>query len=154
MPLTCSRDLIWLLPNLPLLFQAPNYLLMTAIADVSSYRSIVGDLQYLTMTRRLCMLLTKFASSCTNPAPRILLQSSAFYVIYKGTVDFGLRITTDRSLIAYSDADWAGCPDDRRSTTGYCIFYGPNLISWSSRKQRTVSRSSAEAEYRALAKQA
>jgi len=56
-----------------------NFLLdlseISVIADVSSYRSIVGDLQYLTMTRHLCMLLTKFASSCTNPAPCILLQS-------------------------------------------------------------------------------
>jgi hypothetical protein len=71
----------------------------------------------------------------------------------KGTLDHGLIIhsTTSHSLIAYSDADWAGCPDTRRSTSGYCVFLGDNLVSSSSRRQPTVSRLSAEAEYRAVA---
>jgi hypothetical protein len=55
------------------------------------------------------------------------------------------------TLHAYSDVDWTGCPDDRRSTSGFSIYLGPNLISWSAKKQVTVSCSSTEAEYRALA---
>jgi hypothetical protein len=54
-------------------------------------------------------------------------------------------------LYIYTDADWVGCYDDCRSTGGYAIFLGPNLISWRSRKQPTVSHSSTEAEYKALA---
>ena len=71
----------------------------------------------------------------------------------KGTLDHGLHINSSSptSLTAYSDADWAGCPDTRRSTSGYGVYLGDNLVSWSSKRQVTVSRSSAEAEYRLVA---
>ena len=73
------------------------------------------------------------------------------YIRY--TMSLGLTLTASTSLemVAYSDADWVGCPDTRRSTSGYCVYLGPSLVSWSSKRQPTVSRSSAEAEYRAAA---
>lgn len=70
----------------------------------------------------------------------------------KGTLHLGLHITKDNGLelSAYCDSDWAGCKETRRSTTGFCTLLGQNLISWSAKRQPTVSRSSTEAEYRAL----
>nr|GEY69627.1 ribonuclease H-like domain-containing protein [Tanacetum cinerariifolium] len=99
----------------------------TSVVDPTLYRSLAGSLQYLTFTR-----------------PDIT---------YAGTLDYGLQLFsfTNDSLIAYSDADWAGCPTTRRSTSGYCVFLGNNLLSWSSKRQPTLSRSSAEAEYRGVA---
>nr|GEZ08990.1 ribonuclease H-like domain-containing protein [Tanacetum cinerariifolium] len=71
----------------------------------------------------------------------------------QGTLNYGLPLfsssTTD--LVAYSDADWAGCPTTRRSTLGFCVFLGNNLLSWSAKRQPMLSRSSAEAEYRGVA---
>ncbi|KAF3658536.1 hypothetical protein T459_11353 [Capsicum annuum] len=69
------------------------------------------------------------------------------------TSSFGLRIAKghDHRLLAYSDSDWDGDPLDRTSTTGYVVYLCSSPISWSSKKQRSVSRSSTEAEYRAVA---
>jgi len=71
----------------------------------------------------------------------------------KGTHGKGLwfRENQHLNLEGYCDADWASCRDDRRSTSGYCVFVGGNLVSWRSKKQAVVSRSTAEAEHRAMA---
>jgi len=122
--------------------------------SATNYRSIVGALQYLTLTRpdisfsvnKVCQFLHEPTSAHWSAVKRILR-----YV--RGTLSVGLRFQRSHSMIvsAFSDADWAGCPDDRRSTGGFAVFLGPNLISWCAKKQATVSRSSTEAEYKALA---
>jgi histone deacetylase 1/2 len=122
--------------------------------DGTRYRSVVGALQYLTITRpdlsyavnRVCQFLHAPTTIHWTAVKRILR-----YIRY--TIKMGLHIhkAAVPSLSAFSDADWAGDVDDRRSTGGFAIFFGPNLISWSARKQPTVSRSSTEAEYKAMA---
>jgi hypothetical protein len=68
-------------------------------------------------------------------------------------MNLGLKIAPSKSMMisGFSDADWAGCVDDRRSTGGFAVYLGSNLVSWSARKQPTVSRSSTEVEYKSLA---
>jgi hypothetical protein len=122
--------------------------------DSTKYRSIVGALQYLTLTRpdlsyavnKVCQYLHAPTTMHWTAAKRILR-----YV--KHTITVGLTFMKSNSTLvsAFSDADWAGCVDDRRSTGGFAVFFGPNLISWSAKKQATVSRSSTEAEYKSVA---
>ncbi|KAK4354383.1 hypothetical protein RND71_026577 [Anisodus tanguticus] len=71
----------------------------------------------------------------------------------QGTLDYGLHLypSSTSTLVSYTDADWGGCPDTKRSTSGYCMFLGNNLVSWSAKHQSTLSLSSAEAEYRGVA---
>nr|GEW07344.1 ribonuclease H-like domain-containing protein [Tanacetum cinerariifolium] len=70
-----------------------------------------------------------------------------------GTLDYGLQLFSSSTiyLVAYSDANWAGCPTTQRSTSGYCVFLGNNLLPWSSKRQPMLSRFSAEVEYRGVA---
>jgi hypothetical protein len=126
----------------------------TPYDDPSLYRSLAGALQYLTFTRpdisyavqQICLFMHNPMDDHMQALRRILR-----YV--KGTSQYGLHLypSSTTSLISYTDADWGGCPDTRRSTSGYCVFLGDNLLSWSSKRQTTLSRSSAEAEYRGVA---
>jgi hypothetical protein len=120
----------------------------------TEYRSIAGALQYLTLMRPdISYVVQQICLHMHAPrTPHLALVKRVLRYIH-GTMDFGLtlRASSSTSLMAYSDTDWAGCPDSRRSTSGYCVYYGDSLISWSSKRQNTVSRSSAEAEYRAVA---
>ncbi|KAI3765987.1 hypothetical protein L2E82_16034 [Cichorium intybus] len=122
--------------------------------DVTRYRSLVGALQYLTITRPDLSYAVNQASQYLQAPTTDHFQSVKRILRYvKGTLSFGLtfRRPHTNSILGYSDADWARCIDTRRSTYGYSIFLGGNLVSWSAKKQPTVSRSSCESEYRAMA---
>jgi hypothetical protein len=88
-----------------------------------------------------------------NPRDSHLTAMKRTLRYLRGTPDYRLLLRCSRStdLAVYTDADWAGCPDTRRSITGYAVFLGDNLVSWSTKRQTVVSRSSAEAEYHAVA---
>jgi hypothetical protein len=124
------------------------------LQDQTFYRRNAGALQYMVLTRpdlayavqHACLHMHAPRDAHWNFVKRILR-----YV--RGTTGHGvlLRASTSTTLTTYTDADWAGCPDTRRSTSGFCIFLGDALVSWSSKRQPVVSRSSAEAEYRGVA---
>lgn len=117
------------------------------------YRSLVGALQYLTITRpHLAFAVNSACQHMQSPLIHHFNAVKQLLHYVKDNLAFGLQFSPGSLVLnAYSDCDWAGNIVDRRSTTGYCVFLGPNLISQSTKKQPTVSRSSTEVEYRALA---
>ena len=122
--------------------------------DPSEYRRLIGSLQYVTMTRPdISFAVNRACQFMQQPTSTHLLAVKRILRYLAGTKSHGITFTASKSLSlsAFSDADWASNPDDRRSTSGYCIFLGDSLVSWSSSKQKVVSRSSTESEYRALA---
>jgi len=125
-----------------------------AVADPTAYRSLAGALQYLTFTRPdIAYAVQQICLHMHDPREAHLVAAKRILRYLQGTLHFGLIIprSAPTQLVVYTDADWAGCPDTRRSTSGYAVFLGGSLVSWSSKRQPTVSRSSAEAEYRAVA---
>lgn len=126
----------------------------TPLADPTMFRATVGSLQYLGLTRpdiafavnRLSQYMHKPTDAHWDAVKRVLRYLA-------GTVTHGIffSASTPLTLHAYSDADWAGNKDDYTSTGAYIVYIGKQHISWASRKQKSVSRSSTEAEYRSVA---
>ncbi|KAL6325928.1 hypothetical protein AAG906_038419 [Vitis piasezkii] len=122
--------------------------------DVTLYRSTVGALQYLTLTRLdISFVVNKACQFMSSPSNTHWLGIKCILCYLKGTTSYGLSMQPSSSLNiqAYTDANWASYPNDKRSTNGYCIFIRPNLVSWSFTKHKVVSRSNTESEYRGIA---
>jgi hypothetical protein len=110
-------------------------------------------LQYLTFTRPdIAYAVQQVCLHMHDPRESHLTAMKRILRYLWGTPDYGLlHRSRSTDLAVYTDTDWAGCPDTLRSTSGYAVFLGDNLVSWSVKWQTVVSRSSAEAEYHAIA---
>jgi histone deacetylase 1/2 len=124
------------------------------VKDATQYRSIVGVLQYVTLTRPdIAFSVNKVYQFLHAPTTVHWAVVKRILRYSKMDTKIGLKIGKSRFMLisAFSDSDWASSLDDRRSTGGFVVFLGSNLVSWSARKQATISRSSTEAEYKAIA---
>ncbi|XP_019168921.1 PREDICTED: uncharacterized protein LOC109164829 [Ipomoea nil] len=121
--------------------------------DPTQYRSLARVLQYLTITiPDLSFAFNQLCQHMHSPTDTHWGQAKRVLRYVNGTLSYSLHIRKSelRELYAFSDSDWAGCHDDRKSTSGYVVFHGSNLVSWVCKKQKTVARSSTEA-YKGLA---
>jgi hypothetical protein len=118
--------------------------------DQTLYKRLVGSLMYLTATRPDIMFVVSLISRFMESPKDSHWQTGKRILRYvAGTIDYGLWYPSESKsfLVGFTDSDFSGSIDDRKSTSGYAFKYGSSLISWASRKQPVVTLSSAEAEY-------
>lgn len=126
----------------------------TVLPDGTEYRQVIGGLQYLHFTRPdIAFAVNKLSQFMHRPTELHWLAAKRVLRYLAGTKDKGIFMSWDNkhTLHAFSDADWGGDRDDYTSTSAHVVYLGPHPIAWSSKKQKTVSRSSTEAEYRVVA---
>ncbi|XP_069143559.1 uncharacterized mitochondrial protein AtMg00810-like [Solanum lycopersicum] len=124
------------------------------LIDQTTYQKIIGKLLYLNMTRPDISFSTQTLSQFLQQPKRSHLDAALRVIRYlKKQSGQGLLLASDSDgqVTAFCDVDWASCPLTRKSVTGYMVKIGRSLTSWKAKKQTTVSRSSAEAEYKSLA---
>ncbi|RVX00895.1 Retrovirus-related Pol polyprotein from transposon TNT 1-94 [Vitis vinifera] len=126
----------------------------SAPVDKGRYQRLVGKLIYLSYTRPdiglSVSVVSQFMNNPTEKHMTAVIRILRYLKMTPGKGLFFQRITK-KEIEIFSDADWAGSVTDRRSTSGYCSFVWGNLVTWRSKKQSKVARSSAEAEFRAMA---
>ncbi|KAJ0732045.1 putative RNA-directed DNA polymerase [Helianthus annuus] len=120
----------------------------------TEYRAFVGALQYLSLTRPdISFTVNKLSQFMHKPTTTHWEALKRLFRYLHGTLNHGIffRRHSPLQLHAFTDADWAGDRPSYRSTTGYIVYLGQNPISWSSKRQSTLARSSTEAEFRVVA---
>ncbi|KAK4264188.1 hypothetical protein QN277_025397 [Acacia crassicarpa] len=124
------------------------------LANLMEYRNAVGALQYLCNIRLdINFSIGKLSQFLSQPTTEHWKAMQRVLRYLRGTIHYGIHIKPAYTLdlAAFSNANWASCPDDRRFVGGYYVFLGNSLVTWSSKKQAVVSRSSCELKYRSLA---
>ncbi|GJV41579.1 retrovirus-related pol polyprotein from transposon TNT 1-94 [Tanacetum coccineum] len=122
--------------------------------DQTRFHSMVDSLMYLTASRPdLVFAVCMCARYQAKPTKKHLEALKRVFQYLRGTIKWGLWYPKDTimALTAYADADHVGCQDTRRSTSGSAQFLGDKLVSWSSKKQKSIAISTTEAEYIAIA---
>jgi hypothetical protein len=118
----------------------------------SLYRQLIGSLMYLVNTRPyICFVINKLSQFQVEPRQENWIAAKHVLRYIHGTINYGLRYTasSDIQLHGFTDFDWAGSAEDRKSTLGMCFSLGSAMISWGSRKQKSVTLSTEEAKYMA-----